>query len=103
MITIPAHKAIEKNPNKAGTALRSFGGSVYKLCGCCVGLPMRPQHAEAQQSRNHEIKETAEFGGVFTQLGPNDVSYKVRTEPKMVHQYTVGDLLGEGMPSTAVI
>lgn len=53
---------------------------------------MRPTGEEqAQPIRTEE----ASFDGVFVQLGPNDVSYKERV-PKMVHQYVLGEIIGEG-------
>lgn len=81
----------------------SLRGSLYRLFGCC----MRPQHSQDQEiiraqdtngsSSSNTNSLNLEFGSnVFTQLGPNDVSYKTRSEPKMVHQYILGGLLGEG-------
>ncbi len=82
---------------KTKAAFRRGASSLVKLCGCCVGLmPMRPQHPHTQPI--NELKPSSEFGGAFTQLGPNDVQYKIRTEPKMVHQYVLGEMLGEGIP-----
>lgn len=60
-----------------------------------------PDHEQAAQPiRIEGDNVTGEFDNVFTQLGPNDVSYKVRTQPKMIHQYILGEVLGEGMISS---
>lgn len=53
---------------------------------------MRPEHEQAHPIRTGDATE---FDSVFTQLGPNDVSYKVRTQKK-VHQYLLGEAVGEG-------
>lgn len=55
---------------------------------------MRPagEQEQAQPIRTEE----ASFDGLFVQLGPDDVSYKERTQPKMVHQYILGEVVGEG-------
>ena len=59
---------------------------------------MRPEDPHEQAAQPIRTGETSDhFDNVFTQLGPNDVSYKVRTQPKMVHHYILGDVLGEGM------
>jgi len=52
---------------------------------------MRPQQAQPTQNENihHEFE-------MFTQLQPSDISYKIREQPKMVHQYILGEILGEG-------
>lgn len=52
---------------------------------------MRPQPSQPPQNEkiNHEFE-------MFTQLQPSDISYKVREQPKMVHQYILGEILGEG-------
>lgn len=50
-----------------------------------------------EEQGTQPIRDDNDFDNVFTQLGPNDVSYKVRTQPKMVHQYILGDVLGEGI------
>lgn len=81
-------------------SLRAVRGSVTKLFRCCVGLSVPPEHNDQQaqlHSTKKETSETPEFSTGFTQLGPDDVSYKVRTEPKMVHQYVLGEVLGEGI------
>jgi hypothetical protein len=99
----PSQRPKDKTPNKARVILLSLGISVQKLCSCCVRVPMRPEHEQQVQP----ITRTGGDTGVesttpdfeFTQLGPNDVSYKERTQPKMVHHYILGEVLGEGILS----
>lgn len=99
------HSASTKG--RARASLQTFGTSFHRLFGCCGGggrrrkgsgvgphPPMRPNGLGAQAHPLH-VEETS-FDGVFVQLGPNDVSYKDRTQPKMVNQYILGDVIGEG-------
>jgi hypothetical protein len=74
---------------------QSFGRRVQKLCCCCVKTHHMREVPEPAPPLN--MRDSSDFDNVFTQLGPDDVSYKVRTQPKMVHRYIVGDVLGEGM------
>jgi hypothetical protein len=53
---------------------------------------------DPEQKQPIRPEDATEFDSSgFVQLGPNDVSYRVRTQPKMVHQYVIGDVLGEGI------
>lgn len=89
----PTPRINSKHQNRG----RRLPSILHKLFGCC-GSSMGPggEHEQAQPIRTEE----ATFDGLFVQLGPNDVSYKERSQPKMVHQYILGEVIGEGMDSS---
>eukprot|EP00026_Physarum_polycephalum_P005025 Phypoly_transcript_05051.p1 GENE.Phypoly_transcript_05051~~Phypoly_transcript_05051.p1 ORF type:complete len:467 (+),score=67.39 Phypoly_transcript_05051:237-1637(+) len=95
MRVTPSRRLTDKHqPSKARQGLVQVAGRVVEKLCCCVRAPMRDPEQKQPIGLPEDATEFDSSG--FIQLGPNDVSYKVRTQPKMVHQYIIGDVLGEG-------